>query len=275
MSAESRNQSIVWLLRVGVAGCFIGHGAFGIITKSAWVPYFGVAGIDESAAWNLMPWVGTMDIAIGVTALAWPCRALFAWAAFWALWTALLRPLSGEPFWETLERAGNYGVPLAILMAVGLRESWLSRLPNRWPDLSQRTWSRVALTLRFTTVALLAGHAGLGLIIQKPALAEHYSSLWSNAPANTVMSVGIFEFAMAAVVLIKPVPLLLVFICLWKIASESLFVVAGSPVWEVIERFGSYAAPLALALLLTQNASKFASPSLNRGRLNSSSPSHA
>jgi hypothetical protein len=25
--------------------------------------------------------------------------------AVWGLWTALLRPLSGEPFWETIERA--------------------------------------------------------------------------------------------------------------------------------------------------------------------------
>jgi hypothetical protein len=275
MNSDSRDDSVAWILRIGVAGCFIGHGAFGIITKSAWVPYFGVAGFSESAAWRLMPWVGTMDVIIGVLTLAWPCRALFGWAVMWAVWTALLRPLSGEPFWETLERAGNYGVPLAILVAVGLRDPWFSRLPSRWTDLSQATWSRVALTLRFTTVALLAGHAGLGLIIQKKGLAHHYSSLWSHAPESTVIGVGAFEFALAALVLVKPAPLVLVFVCLWKIASESLFLVAGSPVWEVIERFGSYAAPLALAILLAKNALRFCPPSFNRGRLNQSSPTHA
>ena len=45
------------------------------------------------------------------------------------------------------------------------------------------------------------------------------------------------------------VPLLLV-ICAAKIGTESLFLVAHAPVWEVVERFGSYAAPLAFACLL-------------------------
>ncbi|MGQ0642327.1 MAG: hypothetical protein ACT4P6_16390 [Gemmatimonadaceae bacterium] len=40
--------------------------------------------------------------------------------AVWGLWTALLRPLSGEPFFDTIERAGNYGVPLALLLLSGL-----------------------------------------------------------------------------------------------------------------------------------------------------------
>jgi hypothetical protein len=113
------------------------------------------------------------------------------------------------------------------------------------------------------------------LIIQKTGLARHYSSLWSQAPENTVMWVGAFEFALVVLVLAKPAPFALVFVCLWKIASESLFLVAGSPVWEVIERFGSYAAPLALAILLARNAPRFSPPSFNRGRLNPSSPTHA
>ena len=29
-----------WTLRAGAALCFIGHGAFGVITKEGWVPYF-------------------------------------------------------------------------------------------------------------------------------------------------------------------------------------------------------------------------------------------
>ena len=29
---------LVWLLRVACAAEFVGHGAFGIITKAAWVP---------------------------------------------------------------------------------------------------------------------------------------------------------------------------------------------------------------------------------------------
>ena len=36
-----------WVLRIGAAGCFIGHGAFGVIGKEAWLPYFAVAGISR------------------------------------------------------------------------------------------------------------------------------------------------------------------------------------------------------------------------------------
>ena len=32
----------------------------------------------------------------------------------WGLWTASLRPLSGDSVWELVERAGNYGVPLLL-----------------------------------------------------------------------------------------------------------------------------------------------------------------
>jgi len=73
-SGEASHAAVTAVLRVGMAGCFIGHGAFGLITKAAWVPYFGVAGIGASWAWKLMPWIGTMDVVIGLLALIWPCR---------------------------------------------------------------------------------------------------------------------------------------------------------------------------------------------------------
>src|SRR6185437_990151 len=48
----STAATLHWILRVAVAGCFIGHGAFGIITKAAWVPYFAIFGIPEAWAWK-------------------------------------------------------------------------------------------------------------------------------------------------------------------------------------------------------------------------------
>ena len=112
-----------WILRIGVVACFVGHGAFGIITKKAWVPYFAVWGIPESWAWILMPVVGVVDISIGVLTLFRPLPAVLLWMVFWGFQTACLRPLSGEPIWELLERAGNFGVPLALL--------WTAALPDR------------------------------------------------------------------------------------------------------------------------------------------------
>lgn len=241
------------LLRAGLAACFIGHGAFGVITKAAWVPYFGVVGLDEAWAWRLMPWVGAMDIALGFLALLHPCRALFAWTALWAFWTALLRPLAGEPFWETLERAGNYGVPLALLLAAGARGPLWTRVSDTWIDLAASHRRLCARVLLLTTVALLAGHAGLGFFAGKAALADHYAALGFDHPAEVARWVGGFEFVLALAVLIAPRPALLAGICAWKLATESLFLLGGTPapLFEVIERGGSYAAPLALAFLVS------------------------
>jgi len=259
--ANEASSTTPWVLRMGVAGCFIGHGAFGIITKAAWVPYFAVGGIGEPWAWRLMPWIGTMDILMGLLALLWPCRALFMWAVIWCTWTALLRPLSGEPFWEALERAGNYGVPLAVLTVVGLSGSWFSRLPDKWSAPSAPV--RLTWALRLTTFTLLVGHAGLGFFSHKAGLARHYSALGISDPAAFVPLVGAFEFLLAGIVLAFPWPALLIGVCLWKIATEALFPLSGAPLWEVVERFGSYTAPLALALFLTRSRLVFSAQTLS------------
>ena len=239
-----------WILRAGVAGCFLGHGAFGIITKAAWVPYFAVGGISEPWAWRLMPWIGTMDITVAALALAWPCRAVFLWATVWGLWTALLRPLSGESCWEFWERAGNYGVPFALVAVAGWRGALFTRLPSRWPELAGNIRVRLGRILRIVTVALLAGHAGCTLLEARASFARNFTAVWPHWPASAIPAVGIFELALAVGVLCRPSVTLLIGVCAWKFATESLFLAAGSPGWEVVERFGSYTAPLALAMLL-------------------------
>jgi len=249
-SQSGANGTIPWILRIGSACCFVGHGVFGVITKAAWVPYFAVAGVGEPMAWRLMPWVGWMDIAIGLLVLLWPCRALHVWGVVWCVWTALLRPLSGEPFWESLERAGNYGVPLAILAAVGLGGPAFGRLPWKWPELRLGTRRRLVRVLHAVTLTLLVGHAGLGLFSHKAGLAQHYAAVGFTSPGALVPLIGALEFMLAGVLFFSPRPGLLIFVCLWKVTSESLFLVSGAPIWELIERGGSYAAPLALAVLL-------------------------
>ena len=76
---------LYWLLRLGVIGCFIGHGAYGFITKEAWVPYFGVVGIDRAWAYRLMPWVGVMDVSLGLIMAVVPLRIVMLHLIVWAL----------------------------------------------------------------------------------------------------------------------------------------------------------------------------------------------
>ena len=242
-TAQSRR--IHWILRLGAAACFIGHGAFGIITKAAWVPYFGVVGIGPDTAYALMPVVGSLDILMGLAVLFSPRPFVLLYMVVWALWTALLRPLAGEPVFETLERAGNYGVPLAMLLRLGVPRTvrgWFSGEGGVTADATTVAWA-----LRVTTALLLFGHGALQAITGKTVFAMHYASL--GLPGSIITTLGSIEIIAAAVVLFVPNPALLVAIAIWKLATEALFPISGAPIWEFIERAGSYAAPLALALL--------------------------
>ena len=72
-----------WLLRLGVVGCFIGHGAYGLLTKEAWVPYFAMVGIDHVWAYRLMPWIGAMDISLGLTMAVVPLPIVLLHLTVW------------------------------------------------------------------------------------------------------------------------------------------------------------------------------------------------
>ncbi|HEX6315453.1 MAG TPA: hypothetical protein VFZ73_11365 [Gemmatimonadaceae bacterium] len=246
--ALSATTSAYWVLRVGAALCFIGHGAFGFITKAAWLPYFAVAGIPEAWAWRLMPVVGAVDVMAGMAVLFAPRGLPLIYMTVWAFWTALLRPLAGEPFAETLERAGNYGVPLAMLLLTAMPRS-LSGAGTLLdaPSDDPRALNATRQALRWTTVLLLAGHGMLG-ITNKAMLVTHYTTI--GFPSSTVIAAGWFEMALAVAIAVRPAASLLMFVAAWKLATEFLFITAGAPIWEFVERAGSYAAPLALALLL-------------------------
>jgi hypothetical protein len=38
----------------------------------------------------------------------------------WGFWTALVRPIVGEPIWDFVERFANWGAPLALLALSGI-----------------------------------------------------------------------------------------------------------------------------------------------------------
>jgi hypothetical protein len=88
-------------------------------------------------------------------------------------------------------------------------------------------------------------------------LTSHYAAI--GLPAETTALVGWFEIALAAAVAIRSRAGVLVFVCAWKLATEFLFVVAGAPIWEFVERAGSYAAPIALAVLLKEGRKRLIS----------------
>lgn len=118
-----------WILRIAVFGSFLGHGAFALGGKASWIPYFTAVGISEETATTLLPLIGSLDIVVAFMALLWPLRIVLLWASLWGFITALIRPISGEPIWDFVERWANWGAPLALLYLRGLPKrlkDWLN-----------------------------------------------------------------------------------------------------------------------------------------------------
>ena len=114
-----------WVLRVAVAGEFLGHGVFALQGKKDWIRWFANFGVsDVSTATTLLFWVGVMDVFLAILVLVRPVRLALLWMAFWGFWTALLRPLVGMPIWDFVERWANWGAPLALLLLIGWPKNW-------------------------------------------------------------------------------------------------------------------------------------------------------
>ena len=107
---------IIWVLKIGVFGIFLGHGMYAIQVKMAWIPFLETIGFSNELAIQIMPYIGYLDILIAISVLIKPLRAVLIWAIFWAFLTALMRPLAGGSIIDFIERAGNWVTPLALLL---------------------------------------------------------------------------------------------------------------------------------------------------------------
>lgn len=242
-----------FLLRIGVLGCFVGHGLWGLLGKKAWLPFFDVFFLPPSVAEHLMPIVGIIDIAVGLLAFFMPMRAVLAWATFWTFFTAFLRPSAGMGMSEFFERAGNFGVPLAFLMmfprATTLRD-WFTPLSA---PVDEERLPLVRWILTISIASLLMGHGGLAFFMKKTLLLDHFASIGVTLTPTQLQLFGLFEIALGLLVLARPQwTALMVFVFVYKLATESLHPVAGRwiDVLETIERMGDYVAPLAVIVLL-------------------------
>jgi hypothetical protein len=246
MSRYTTQQKIYGTLRLAVAMCFIGHGAFGIITKPIWCNYFAVFGIGHETSYQLMPLLGSFDLLMGIGMLIYPIRAIPMWLFIWGLFTAFLRPLSGEPFAEFIERAGNFGAPLALLLLLGGIEKNIRNLFSPIQadfQMDAKTYQQVLICLKTIVFLSLAGHGWLNMI-EKKGLVSQYLSLGFSHAGLTALTIGIIEINAAFLVFLLPYrPLIGVFF-IWKISSELFY--PHYELFEWIERGGSYGVLLAL-----------------------------
>lgn len=111
----TNEKKMEWILRVGVAGEFLGHGIFALQGKADWIKWAQqLSGMEASTAATFIMIVGAMDVLLALIVLFRPVRPLLLWMAFWGLWTALVRPLVGLPIWDFVERWANWAAPLAL-----------------------------------------------------------------------------------------------------------------------------------------------------------------
>jgi hypothetical protein len=252
VARQTPEWHIHWLFRLALCAEFVGHGAFGVLTKQAWVPYFTVFGFPESWAWHLMPVVGSIDITLGLLALLAPTRAGLLYMGCWGLFTASLRPLAGEGGWEMLERSYNFGVPFLMLWVHGrgsTARSWCTVL-TEVPRLTVARAQTAQWVLRGIMAGMLIGHGAFGLVMGKANLLRFYDAVGLRVlglPLPTLCTaIGGFEMVLGVLCVQATRPVFFVFVCAWKVGTEFLHVPAQAygAWWEVLERGSSYAAPL-------------------------------
>lgn len=110
----TKTKVVQWVLRIGVAGIFAGHGWYVFNLRAQWFAYLHTVGIYAPYDAYCMKIIGVMDMLIALTTLVRPVKQVLLWAAFWAFLTALIRLISGENWLEFVERAGNWACPLAL-----------------------------------------------------------------------------------------------------------------------------------------------------------------
>lgn len=111
----SNHKKVEWLLRVGVAGEFLGHGLLAIQGKADWLGWISqLTGVEAATAATLLTLIGILDVTVAVIVLVRPLPPVLLWAAFWGFATALVRPIVGQSILDFVERFANWAAPLAL-----------------------------------------------------------------------------------------------------------------------------------------------------------------
>jgi|SRR3989338_5466201 len=114
------DKRLEWVLRIAVAGEFLGHGVLALQGKKQWVGWISqLTTADTGLATQLLLLIGISDLLVALVVFIRPIKIVLLWTVFWGFWTAILRPIVGESIWDFIERFANIGAPLALLLIKG------------------------------------------------------------------------------------------------------------------------------------------------------------
>ncbi|MCH8555372.1 MAG: hypothetical protein LAT76_09450 [Schleiferiaceae bacterium] len=111
-----------WVLRIGLASTFAGHGYYAINQHPGWTVYLDWLQFTPTSTGTLLFVIGILDVLVACFLIIRPNRYVYAWAVFWILSISIVRPLTGESVFEIIKRGGYLACAVAL---------WLSAIDNR------------------------------------------------------------------------------------------------------------------------------------------------
>ena len=111
---------------------------------------------------------------------------------------------------------------------------------------------KVQWVLRIAVAGEFFGH-GIFALRGKKDWIEWFSLFGVSDPetAKTLLLVlGLIDITLAILVLIKPIRIAILWMVLWGFWTALLRPIVGMPIWDFMERWANWGAPLALLLLL-------------------------
>ncbi len=116
--------------------------------------------------------------------------------------------------------------------------------------MAKQATSPAEWVLRIGIFGSFLGHGIFALGIKQSWIPFFTAVGFSSTTATTLMPfIGGLDIAVAVFALFWPIRLVLIWATIWGFATALIRPIAGDPIWDFVERWANWAAPLALLLL--------------------------
>ena len=116
--------------------------------------------------------------------------------------------------------------------------------------LSKIEW--VEWVLRIAIFGEFLGHGVFALQGKKAWIGwiQQFTGADVNLATQLLFLIGLVDVVIALIVLVKPIPIILLWAAFWGFWTALVRPFVGEPVWDFVERWANWGAPLALLLFL-------------------------
>ncbi len=114
------------------------------------------------------------------------------------------------------------------------------------------TTQKAIWALRIGVAGEFLGHGILAILGKADWIkwTEQLTGMDTGAATTFILIVGIVDVLVALTVLIKPIKPVLLWAVFWGFWTALVRPIVGMPIWDFVERFANWGAPLALLFLM-------------------------